>query len=246
MPESWASTSSKARRTSSASPASHAIANTLRPSTSRTAAAFDRAARRVVAAMSSRERSASIGGCKILGSEAMASSHSRRRSLTPYARAFSITRPAAPASAPTSRSSSSVNSSAVDFSVRYRLPNTVPRIRTGTPRKDPIGGWCGGNPYDAGWSFRSFSRIGRGSLIRSPRMPRPCGRSPIRRRSSCSIPVVTKSIRRLSGPTTPSAPNRASVKAVAPSTMRLRTLWRSRSDERAMTASNRVLADPDG
>ena len=53
MPESWASTSSKARRTSSASPASHAIASTLRPSTSRTAAAFDRAARRVVAAMSS-------------------------------------------------------------------------------------------------------------------------------------------------------------------------------------------------
>ena len=48
-----------------------------------------------------------------------------------------------------------------------------------------------------------------------------------------------------SAPTTPSAPYRAPVSAVAASTMRLRTLRRSRSEEIAMTASNRALAEPE-
>ena len=54
--------------------------------------------------------------------------------------------PAAAASATMICSSSSLNSAAPRFSARYRLPKTVSRTRTGTPRKLCIGGWLGGKP----------------------------------------------------------------------------------------------------
>jgi hypothetical protein len=63
------------------------------------------------------------------------------------------------------------NSSAPCFSVRYRLPNTTSRTRTGTPRKEVIGGWFGGNPNESGCWARLERRSGRGSRISRPKMP---------------------------------------------------------------------------
>ena len=42
------------------------------------------------------------------------------------------------------------NSPTFRLPVRYRLPNTTSRTRTGTPRKPCIGGWPAGKPDDAG------------------------------------------------------------------------------------------------
>ena len=61
-------------------------------------------------------------------------------------RAFSMATPAAAARPTTSSSSTSVKTSAVVLSVRYRLPNTWSRTRIGTPRNERIGGWSGGKP----------------------------------------------------------------------------------------------------
>ena len=60
--------------------------------------------------------------------------------------------PAAAASACTSTSSSSVNGCPLTLSARYRLPNTLSRMRIGTPRNVRIGGWFGGKPTEAGCS----------------------------------------------------------------------------------------------
>ena len=61
------------------------------------------------------------------------------------------------------------------FSARYRLPNTVSRMRTGTPRKLCIGGWLAGKPYDWGCLVISGIRTGRGSSMSRPSTPRPVG-----------------------------------------------------------------------
>ena len=61
-------------------------------------------------------------------------------------RALSTATAAALANPTASSSSSSLNSAASTLSVRYRLPNTWSRILIGTPRKERIGGWWGGNP----------------------------------------------------------------------------------------------------
>ena len=81
---------------------------------------------------------------------AEASSQRRRCSDSAYRLAFAIAAPAAAASAIASCSSSAVNSPPAMRSVRYRLPKTSSPIRTGTPRKLPIGGCPGGNPAAAG------------------------------------------------------------------------------------------------
>src|SRR6478752_4193209 len=116
-------------------------------------------------------------------------------------------------------------------------------MRTGTPRKDPIGGWFGGKPVDCGCWARSSRRSGSGWWMSRPRMPRPWGRSPIAARPSSSMPVVTNSTRKASLPITPTAPYRASVSWVAASTIRVSTECRSRSDEIAVTASRSALAE---
>ena len=114
--------------------------------------------------------------------------------------------PAAAASAVTIRSSAVLNPSAPRLSVRYRLPNTCPRTFTGTPRKDFITGWPGGNPTAEGWLDMSSRRIGTGWFTTSPRIPRPRGRSPIAAWAAWSIPTWTNSVSCPSGPSTPSAP----------------------------------------
>ena len=43
------------------------------------------------------------------------------------------------------------------------MPKTVPRIRTGIPRNDVIGGWFGGKPTDEGWATGRRA-AGRGVL----------------------------------------------------------------------------------
>ena len=48
------------------------------------------------------------------------------------------------------------------------MPNTVPRIRTGTPRKVVIGGWCSGNPTEAGCSPRSVKPQRLGTVDEQP------------------------------------------------------------------------------
>jgi hypothetical protein len=127
--------------------------------------------------------------------------------------------PAAPASAASTVSSSAVNSP-WRLSVMYRLPNTSPRTRTGTPRKEVIGGWSRGNPADAGCWRRSATRSGCGSVINCPRTPLPSGRGPIRACSSSSIPTVMKSDRPPVAPSTPTAPYRASTRSAAACAMR--------------------------
>src|ERR1700746_1765395 len=67
-----------------------------------------------------------------------------------YSRAFSTATPAAAPSAVSTASSSSVNSPPPRLLVRYRLPNTSSRTRTGTPRKLRIGGWPSGDLDGAG------------------------------------------------------------------------------------------------
>ena len=104
---------------------------------------------------------------------AAASSQRSRRAASSCSRAFSITTPAAAASATTSSSSCSVNPPGACFSVRYRLPKTLSRIRIGVPRNVPIGGWLAGKPYDAGWSWMRSSRSGSGRSMMKPRMPVP-------------------------------------------------------------------------
>ena len=108
-------------------------------------------------------------------------------------RAFSMAIPAADANPTASSSSTSVNTSPPALSHRYKLPNTLPRTATGTPRNDVICGWFGGKPKRSGCSRRSGRRSGFGSTINNPRMPCPSGRSPIASRPASSIPTVMKS-----------------------------------------------------
>ena len=61
-------------------------------------------------------------------------------------------------------------------------------MRTGIPRKVVIGGWLGGKPTDRGWAARSTRRRPSGSSMITPRMPSPCGRSPMSARVASSMP----------------------------------------------------------
>lgn len=108
----------------------------------------------------------------------------------------------------------------------------------GTPRKECIGGWWGGKPYEAGCSDSSDSRRGSGWRISSPRMPWPEGRSPICARSSSLIPTGRNWASFLSSPITPRAPYSASTRTTAASTMPRRTWRRSSSRPTDMTASS--------
>ena len=130
------------------------------------------------------------------------------------------------------------------FSVRYRLPKTVPRIRTGTPRKVPIGGWCGGKPNDAGCVRQVVEpdRLGvagsAGRGCRGRAVGRRCGSA----RSCGRCPVVTNSRAARPPPITPSAPYRALGElGRRPRRSGSARCVRSRSEEIAMTASSRAL-----
>ena len=136
---------------------------------------------------------------------ALASIQRWLRRAARYRRAFSTATPAAAPSARRIASSSSVNSPPPRLFVRYRLPNTSSRTRTGTPRNDRIGGCPAGNPDDSACSDMSASRSGRGSLISSPSRPRPSGQWSIRPISSSVRPTGMNSASR-SPPMTPSAP----------------------------------------
>ena len=77
----------------------------------------------------------------------------------------------------------------------------------GTPRKDVIGGWPGGNPKLDSWVCNWADRIGRGSEMSRPNTPLPVGLVPILVSSSVSIPAVTNSESAVpSSLRTPSAP----------------------------------------
>ena len=106
------------------------------------------------------------------------------RRAASYSRAFSTATPAAAPSATSTASSSSVNSPPPRLPVRYKLPNTSSRTRTGTPRKPCIGGCPSGKPDDAGCEEMSASRSGRGSSMSRPSRPRPSGQWWIRAISS--------------------------------------------------------------
>ena len=58
------------------------------------------------------------------------------------------------------------------------------RTRIGTPRSECIGGWCGGNPYEAGCIAMSGTRSGRPSRMISPNRPCPRGSGPMASRSA--------------------------------------------------------------
>ena len=64
---------------------------------------------------------------------------------------------------------------------QIEVPEHGAADRTGTPRNVVIGGWFGGNPTEPPCLVRSAMRSGRGSRMRTPRMPCPVGRSPIAR-----------------------------------------------------------------
>ena len=122
--------------------------------------------------LSSTTASASCRGIPLVSAElqaAAASSHSSCSRARRYARAWPTATPAAPASATATCSSRGVKStgcpSTPRFSVRYRLPKTSPRARTGTPRNECIGGWCAGNPIDDGCAEISCSRSGCGLVM---------------------------------------------------------------------------------
>ena len=101
-----------------------------------------------------------------------------------------------------------------------------------------IGGWPGGKPTERGSSERSCSRSGRASWIRTPRMPRPCGGSPICVCTSGGIPYVTKRSSPLpAGSITPSAAYCAPVTRAAASTMRSSTPSSDSSELIAMPVS---------
>ena len=85
------------------------------------------------------------------------------------------------------------------------------------------GGAAGSRP-SAGRSSGRAAGAAAASLISTPRIPRPCGRSPIRSCVSASMPVVRKrSSARPDGSITPSAAYRAPVSSAAASTMRCST-----------------------
>jgi Nitroreductase family len=94
--------------------------------------------------------------------------------------------------------------------VRYKLPKTSSRTRTGTPRKPRIGGCPSGKPDDAGCEEMSASRSGRGSSMSRPSRPRPSGQWWIPAISSWLSPTGMNSASRRfppsSSPITPSAP----------------------------------------
>ena len=68
-----------------------------------------------------------------------------------------------------------------------------------------MGGWWGGKPTERGSSAELVQTSGRASSMRTPRMPRPVGRLPIRSRCSGVRPEVMKRLMRRSGPSTPRA-----------------------------------------
>src|SRR5438552_3825210 len=137
-------------------------------------------------------------------------------------------------------SSSSVKSSPPSFSVRYRFPYATPRSRIGTPRNDRMGGWFGGKPTDRGSSAMSCRRSGTVSLINTPRIPRPRGRSPIAACVSASTPVVRKRSSALPlWSITPRAAYLAPVRSAAASTIRCSTASSESSELSAMPASTR-------
>lgn len=72
-------------------------------------------------------------------SSAVAVIHFARVRASSKSRAFWIAKPAVDARPRTSSSSSAVNDPRRAF-VRYRLPNTSPRTRTGAPRKESMRG----------------------------------------------------------------------------------------------------------
>src|SRR5487761_121455 len=114
----------------------------------------------------------------------------------------------------------------------------MPRSATGTPRKDRIGGCPGGKPTERGSSERLCRRSGLASRMRTPRIPRPVGRSPIVACVSGSMPVVRKrSSREPAGSRTPSAAYFAPVRDNAVSTSFWRTASSDSSELSAMPAS---------
>ena len=161
------------------------------------------------------------------------------RRAASYSRAFSTATPAAAPSATSTASSSSVNAAPPRLLVRYRLPNTSSRTRTGTPRKPRIGGCPSGKPDDARWAAMSARRSGRGSSISRPSRPRPSGQWWIRAISSWDRPTGMNSARLLPSPMTPSAPYVASTRPTAVSTIRRSVDSRSRPEPMATTASSR-------
>src|SRR5215218_4007824 len=168
----------------------------------------------------------------------------RSRSLSPatcsrldWGRALSMATPDAAAKVTASRSSSSLNWSALCLSARYRLPMaSLPRI--GTPRNDVISGCPGGKPCASGCSLTSRNRTGFGSLRRTPRMPSNSGRRPTASCVCSSTPLVTRSVSWPCSSMTPKAPYLASTSLQADSTIRCRTVGRLRSEPMLSIASS--------
>ena len=167
-------------------------------------------------------------------------------------RAFWMAAPAWAASMMATASSASVKSPPSRFSVRYRFPKTLPPAITGTPRNVRIGGWFGGKPTERGSDPMSESRSGRASVMSTPRIPLPVGRSPMAARSSSPRPAVMNWASLLPGSSsTPIAPYRAPVRSHANCTRRgricssssppaiatpaSRTAWRRSSGAVALT-----------
>ena len=133
-------------------------------------------------------------------------SHSCRCSDSAKRRAFSIAMPAVAASADTMSSSSAVNVSP-SFLVRYRLPKTSSRTRTGTPRNPRIGGWSGGKPTECSWTLGRRGGWHAAARSAEPSSPLPSGRCPIDATVAASMPTCTNSSSPTpSGETTPRAP----------------------------------------
>ena len=172
-----------------------------------------------------------------LSMRVMPSSQSPRSLVNSNRRAFSIATAAAAANAETVCSSADVKWFPSRLSVRYRLPKTRPRTRTGTPRKDPMGGWPSGKPAAAGWPAMSSIRMGTGWSMSSPSTPRPVGSDPISVTTESSMPTWMKLRTLPSGPSTPRAPYVASDRLTAACTMRLRVEVSSRPAATETTAS---------
>ncbi len=142
--------------------------------------------------------------------------------------ALSMATAAAKARARAAISSASENTRASSTWVRYRLPNTAPRMVIGTARKARIAGWCSGNPAAAGWAVRSSIRSAGVSSRDRLSSPLPTGWCPMRRTVSASMPSCTKEIRLACRSRTARAPYGADVNSLAALMIRCSVASRSR------------------